>query len=220
MSAVPSIAPFVLGEFQTNCYVVSVPGRDECWIVDVGERPQRMLEHVERAGLRPVAIVLTHCHCDHIAGLDLARGRLGSIEVMAHEAERGFCGEPQLNLSAFVGAPVTAAEPTRWLHGGETLDLAGSTWRVMHTPGHSPGGITLVHDESKQAIVGDTLFAGSIGRIDFPTSDPARMERTLAELLRSLPDETRIHPGHGPSTTIGRERRTNPYLRELRAESD
>ena len=119
----------------------------------------------------------------------------------------------QLNLSAFVSAPISVSPPTGNIVPGMPLVLAGSHWRVLFTPGHSPGGVAFVHDASHQAIVGDTLFAGSIGRIDFPTSDPAAMRRTLTETLMSLPDETRVHPGHGPSTSIGVERRTNPYLR-------
>lgn len=222
MTAAPTITCFSLGEFQTNCHVVAAPGTDACWIVDVGYEPRRLFDHVEHAGLRPVAIVLTHCHCDHIAGLDAALSRFGmALPVIAHEAERGFCSQPELNLSAFLGEPVSVSEPTQWLRGGETLVLADTRWRVLHTPGHSPGGITLVHEPpgggDSTALVGDTLFAGSIGRIDFPTSDPEAMARTLRDVLLALPDSTRVLPGHGPPTTVGRERRTNPYLRDLGA---
>lgn len=236
----PRITPFPLGTFQTNCYVVSVEGSRDCWIVDVGSDPEPLLRFVEREGLTPVAIVLTHAHCDHIAGLDRARARFPNVPILAHEAERGFCADPQLNLSAFIDEPVSVSEPTQWLRGGEVLELAGTHWRILHTPGHSPGGITLVHEKAaagagstdarggategglsdragagtggSDAIVGDTLFAGSIGRIDFPTSNPEAMRHSLRDVLMTLPDATRIHPGHGPSTTIGAERATNPYV--------
>ncbi|HRP64403.1 MAG TPA: MBL fold metallo-hydrolase, partial [Phycisphaerales bacterium] len=102
--------------------------------------------------------------------------------------------------------------PDHLLKGGETLELAGTHWRVLHTPGHSPGGVCYVNDESRQALVGDVLFAGSIGRVDFPTSNPAAMRRTLREVMMNLPDDLTIYPGHGPATTIGRERRSNPYI--------
>lgn len=226
----PIIRPFVLGEFATNCHVVSVPAGGaaasastsgvakgaaaECWIVDAGYEPQALLEAIRRDGLSPRAIVLTHCHCDHIAGLDLVRRSFPGIPVYAHEAERGFCERPEFNLSAFLGSPVSVEEPTHWLRGGEELLLAGERFRVLHVPGHSPGGIALVHDASGQAIVGDTLFAGSMGRVDFPTSDPTLMCSSLQRLL-ALPDATRIFPGHGPSTTVGAERRGNPFVREL-----
>lgn len=109
--------------------------------------------------------------------------------------------------------PVTTPGPDRTLEGGEELTLAGTTWRVLHTPGHSPGGITLVHDASNTAIVGDTLFAGSVGRSDFPTSDPDALVRSIRDTLYALPDDTRVLPGHGPATTIGREKRSNPFVR-------
>lgn len=218
---VPRIHTFVLGDFLTNCFVVEVPGADTCWVVDSGFRPGRLADFLVQRGLVPEAIILTHAHCDHIAGLDALRARHPKAPVYAHEAERGFCSTPELNLSAFLGEPVSVGEPTHWLRGGETLELAGEKFRVLHTPGHSPGGIALVHDgggavvgaHAGQAIVGDTLFAGSMGRIDFPTSDAAAMGRTL-RLLMTLPDSMQIHPGHGPETTIGRERRGNPYVAE------
>jgi glyoxylase-like metal-dependent hydrolase (beta-lactamase superfamily II) len=216
----PAIAPFVLGEFATNCHLVTVPATTACWVVDCGSEPAALILAMEREGLRPEAIILTHAHCDHIAGLDQLRRRAPGVPVYAHEAERGFCSAPERNLSAFLGAPVSVAEPTHWLRGGEVLTLAGASFRVLHLPGHSPGGIALVHDgearHAPQAIVGDTLFAGSMGRVDFPTSDPEAMRSTLRELM-NLPDATVVYPGHGPSTSVGRERRGNPYVAEALA---
>jgi glyoxylase-like metal-dependent hydrolase (beta-lactamase superfamily II) len=214
----PIIETYVLGPFETNCFVVRVEGaaagadRAECWIVDCGFEPEPMLDAIDARNLRPTALLLTHAHPDHIAGVELARSRYRPLPVLLHEAERGFCSDPMLNLSAAIGMPVSCAEPERWLHGGETLELAGTRWRVLHAPGHSPGGVIYVNDASRQAIVGDTLFAGSVGRSDFPTSNPAALRRTLREVLMGLPDDVTIHPGHGPATTIGRERRTNPFV--------
>lgn len=211
----PDIRPFVLGDFQTNCFVVTVPEGDDpraCWIVDCGYDPGPMLDAIERDQLQPQAILLSHCHSDHIAGVDRALSRFGDLPIHVHRAERDWCANPILNLSAMLDEPVSVTSPTELLDGGETLRLGGTSWRVLHTPGHSPGGVCFVHEPSQQAIVGDTLFAGSIGRIDFPTSDVDAMRRTIHETLMGLPDAMTIFPGHGPQSTIGRERKTNPFV--------
>lgn len=220
----PVIHPFVLGEFQTNCFVVTpspAPGNGygkqpaehrDCWIVDCGFDPGEMIDFIQRENLTPTAMLLTHTHVDHIAGVDEARRALGAMPMYVHRAEKGFCAEPMLNLSPGIGMELRATEPDNYLDGGEKLTLGTTTWRVVHTPGHSPGGICFVHDESKQAIVGDTLFAGSIGRFDFPTSDGSALRHSIQEVMMSWPDDLTIYPGHGPKTTIGEERATNPYV--------
>lgn len=210
-----AIERFVLGDFETNCYVVrddADPTRT-CWIVDCSYEPEPMLDFIEREGLKPSLCILTHCHCDHVAGLARMRLRLGPVNILCHAAEAGFNEDPNLNLSVFIPPSVSAPPPDAYVAGGQLLELGSFYFRVLHTPGHSPGGITLWCPEAGEAIVGDTLFAGSIGRLDFPTSDPAAMRRSLHEVLMALPDETRVHPGHGRSTTIGAERKGNPFLR-------
>lgn len=212
----PVIRPLALGPFETNAYLIHVPDSttpEACWIVDPGMEPEPLFDLIERDGLRPVGILLTHAHVDHIAGLDLARARFGEPPVWLHRAEAGFCSTPMLNLSEFTGVHVSVREPTHLLDGGETLDLAGTSWRVMHTPGHSPGGVCYVHEPSRQALVGDTLFAGGIGRIDFPTSDPVKMRHSIHEIIMRWPDAMKVYPGHGPDTTIGHERATNQFVR-------
>lgn len=205
---------FELGDFATNAYVVwdDAVGPDACWVVDCPYEPEPMLDFIAAKGLKPALCVLTHCHCDHIAGLARLRLRLGPVNIVCHRAEKEFNEDPNLNLSAFIPPAVAAPPPDACLNGGEMLELGTHYFRVLHTPGHSPGGVTLWCEEAGLAIVGDTLFAGSIGRLDFPTSDVAAMRRSL-ELLLQLPDATRVLPGHGPATTIGTERRSNPFLR-------
>ncbi|MBX3356176.1 MAG: MBL fold metallo-hydrolase [Phycisphaeraceae bacterium] len=218
--ATPLIRSFPLGDYETNCFIVTVPDaerpeeRRDAWIVDLGQRPGVLLDTVAREGLKIRAMLFTHAHADHIAGVDEGIRRLGAdVPRLAHPLEAAAFEDPQLNLSAFIAAPISMSPPTGAINDGDTLELAGTRWRVMHTPGHSPGGVTLFHAASGQAIVGDTLFAGSIGRTDFPTSDPGAMWHSLTTVLMGLPDEVRVFPGHGPTTTIGAERRSNPFLR-------
>ena len=204
---------FTLGPFGTNCHVVQVPGDDRCWIVDAGFEPEELIEHVRSAGLKPQKLLLTHAHIDHIAGVTDVLRAFPKTPVAIHQAEAAWLSDPHLNLSAGYGLPITCHGPDEILAEGTDLDLAGTTWRVLHTPGHSPGSITLVHEPSRQAIVGDALFNGSIGRTDFPGCSFEELAESIRTKLYTLDPQTRIFPGHGPPTTIGHERRTNPFVK-------
>jgi glyoxylase-like metal-dependent hydrolase (beta-lactamase superfamily II) len=209
------IQGFPLGDWQTNSYLVWIEqqGRKPAWIVDVGDRPAALIDAVRRSGAEVEAILFTHAHLDHIMGLPEVLRDLGDLPRLAHAVEHPWFTDPLLNLSALADVPpVSVAEPTGTLSEGQTLKLGPTSWRVMHTPGHSPGSVSLICDDAAAAIVGDTLFAGSVGRSDFPTSDPRQLDASLARLMR-LDDRCAVHPGHGPSTTIGAERRSNPFLR-------
>lgn len=201
-----------LGPWQTNCYVLHRADRADCWVIDAGFEPEPMIAAIQEAGLTPRRLILTHAHLDHIAGVNALRDIWPDLPIDLHETERDFPTEPELNLAAWAGLNITAPRADRLLSGGEVLDLDGITFEVRHTPGHSPGGITLYNAEHAVAIVGDTLFAGGIGRYDFPTSDGPTLMRSIREELLTLPDETSVYPGHGPATTIGRERQSNPFL--------
>jgi hydroxyacylglutathione hydrolase len=207
------IDTFTLGPWETNCYVVRVGGPHDCWIIDAGFEPGAMIARVRGLGLRPAALILTHAHLDHIAGVREVLAAFPGTPVMIHEAEREWLVDPELNLSAAIGMPVTAPAPDALLRDGQVLELDGLSWRVLHTPGHSPGGVSLVNAEHATALVGDALFAGSVGRTDFPGSSPEVLARSIREKLYVLPDATRVLPGHGPATTIGREKATNPFVR-------
>lgn len=214
--ASPRLQVFPLGDFQTNCYILTQrePKKGEpCLVVDCGYEPAPLLDAVGEQGLIPEKIVLTHAHADHIAGLNELYARLGSVPIWMHRQEEDWLGDPMLNLSAALGLSVTAPAPAGFLGEGDTVTLGSLELRVLHTPGHSPGGITLVHEASKTALVGDTLFAGSIGRSDFPGSDLNTLSRSIRDKLYTLDPETVCHPGHGPSTTIGREMRHNPFVK-------
>jgi glyoxylase-like metal-dependent hydrolase (beta-lactamase superfamily II) len=212
------IQTFTLGQWQTNCFVLSVD--KACWIVDAGFDPEPMLDAIDEQGLTVEKVVLTHAHLDHIAGLHTVRHRYPDVPIYVHADEQDFLTDTRLNLSAAIIDPVVAPEATDLMHHGEQLELNGVTFDIRHTPGHSPGGITLVQADNNLAIVGDTLFAGSIGRFDFPTSDGPRLMQSINEQLMSLPDDTRVWPGHGPATTVGYERANNPYLNQPTGKPD
>ena len=204
------IETFTLGPFQTNCYLAQSEG--EGWIIDASFEPAPMIQAARRLGVSLRALVLTHAHVDHIAGVAEVVRAFPGLPVWLHEAERDWLGDPELNLSAFMGVPVSMPGPDRLLHEGDRLSLGRTAWTVRHTPGHSPGGITLVGDAFETAFVGDALFAGSIGRTDFPGCSFDTLAHSIRSVLYALPDATTIYPGHGPTSTIGREKRSNPFV--------
>jgi len=211
----PTIQRFVLGDFQTNCYIITqgepAAGKP-CWVIDCGYAPSSLLDAIDEQELAVDALILTHAHADHIAGVSELRTRHPQCPILLHSAEKDWLNDPMLNLSANIGLSITAPEATRLLSGGEALQLQDMTWLVRHTPGHSPGGISLIHPESNTAMVGDTLFAGSVGRSDFPGSSMDILARSIREQLYTLDAKTVCCPGHGPATTIGREMATNPFV--------
>ncbi|MCA9294848.1 MAG: MBL fold metallo-hydrolase, partial [Phycisphaerales bacterium] len=158
----PSIAAFSLGPFQTNCYVVRNPGSAAAWIVDAGFDPSPLIEFVRSQSLRPQALILTHAHADHIAGVDAVLNAFPNLPIHIHPAERAWLSDPHANLSAGMGLPVVCRSITKTrvhdLQDADTLTLDDQVWRIAHTPGHSPGSVSLINEEARTAIVGDVLF--------------------------------------------------------------
>lgn len=216
----PKVHTFTLGPFATNCYVVETPGPDgarRCFLVDASFEPDEMIDFVRDSGLQPEALILTHAHVDHMAGVDQFRRAFPGLPVYMHAAESEWLTNPALNLSMLSGELITAAplSPPRdkTVGQGDVLSLCGLNWTVLHTPGHSPGSIALYNAASAITLSGDALFAGSIGRTDFPGSSQRQLAASIRETLYTLPEATTVYPGHGPTTTIGREKRSNPFVR-------
>lgn len=212
------IRTFSLGEWQTNCYLLHAHAPKAtrglpCWIIDAGFDPGPMIAYIREQALRPAQVILTHAHLDHIAGLEALRAVYPDIPILIHPLERAFLGDPMLNLSVAIEEPVTAPDATGELLHGQRLEMAGLPFEIRHTPGHSPGGVSLYQPDEGVVFVGDALFAGSVGRADFPTSNGRHLLESIRVQLLTLPDATRVYAGHGPPTTIGAERASNPFLR-------
>jgi glyoxylase-like metal-dependent hydrolase (beta-lactamase superfamily II) len=202
--------------YLENGYTVYLRDGGPCWIIDPGFPPQaeQIVRHIREHTLVPGAVVLTHAHPDHIAGIDEVRTAFGPLPVYLAREEWPALSDPRQNLSALIGMGlVTRVKDPHDLAAGGELSLDGTTWEIRDTSGHSPGGRTLYSLALGVAFVGDALFAGSVGRVDFPHSNGPRLLRNIREQLLTLPDDTCVLSGHGPETTIGRERRTNPFLR-------
>ena len=203
-----SVGALTVGAFQENCYLLIEPGGTRCAIIDPGAEPERIIAEIERAGAVPEAIWLTHAHVDHVGGISGLRRRW-DIPVYLHPLD-----EPLYTMAsrqaALYGLPFEQPEPAdRTLGDGDVLELGTLRMTVMHTPGHAPGHV--VFHGHGIALVGDCLFAGSIGRTDLPLSNPRDLAVSL-DRIAALPEDTVVYPGHGPVTTIGTETATNPFL--------
>ena len=222
------IETLVLGPLETNSYVlwsetpcdeesdtggrVSPGGGANCWIVDVGMWSKPLVELLHERNLDPQRILLTHCHGDHIGGVEYVKGAFGGVRICCPATEKEMLKDPELNLSATFLMGIEAPDPDELLAPGEVLHMGPLAWEVLDTSGHTPGGLSFYCPEEGVVFCGDALFADSIGRTDIPRGDHERLIENIRRNLLSLPDETRVYPGHGPETTIGRERKSNPYL--------
>ena len=204
------IEGFVMGSVGTNVYLLINEETLETVLVDPGDCSQRFLDHLQEEGLKIVGILLTHGHYDHILGIEKLREHY-PVPVFAHEAEEALLNNPNNNLSAMTGRPCVVKDVT-YVKDGQTLQMAGYNFQVLHTPGHTPGGCCYYIASEKILISGDTLFCTSVGRTDFPGGSMSDLIRGIKDKLMVLPDEVRVLPGHMGESTIGYERRNNPYL--------
>jgi hydroxyacylglutathione hydrolase len=218
------IAGFPAGAFAANCYLVAAGPGQECLIIDPGQDAEPGIDEiVARHRLRPAAVLLTHGHIDHIWSVAPVCGARG-IPAYIHPEDRALLTDPARGFSLLAGQQLlrglTFTEPDEVveLTDGMTLELAGVRLSVDHAPGHTPGSVTFRLPglaEPGTLFSGDLLFAGSIGRTDLPGGDYATILDSLARVCLTLPDETVVLAGHGPQTTIGTERRSNPFLTGL-----
>mgnify|MGYP000016031554 CR=1 FL=1 len=203
------IKKFVTGPLDTNTYVVSADNVSECLVIDPSSGCGGVLEHIQRQERRVAAVCLTHGHFDHILGITEITGRFADAAVWAHPDETILLSNPQYNGAVMLGMDFSYRGPIEPLREG-TVAIGSFTFTVLHIPGHSPGGCAFVFD--KNCICGDAVFAGSIGRTDFPGSDGRIFIENIRRKLLTLPDDTVLWPGHGGRTTVGREKRMNPFL--------
>jgi glyoxylase-like metal-dependent hydrolase (beta-lactamase superfamily II) len=198
------------GVFAENCFLVVDDG--ECAIVDPGEEAGLILHKLRETGAKAVAIWLTHAHLDHVLGVPAVAAATGA-PVWLHPADRPlYDGVPQQAAWFGLEAPGPLPAPDDAFAHGQTVNVGGTSFEVRHSPGHSPGSVCLVAPAAGIALSGDVLFAGSIGRTDLPGGDFETLIGSIERELLSLPDDTILYSGHGPETTIGRERRANPFL--------
>lgn len=204
----------VVGAFATNCYVVRAQETSTaCVLIDVGMEATEVLALCKDKGWTPEAVVLTHGHADHIGGLTDLRDVYPDAKVYVHNLDAGMLADPEANLSIMTGCQYVAAPADVVVSDGDLLKVAGLELTVIHTPGHTPGGICLYAATEDILFSDDVLFAESVGRTDFPQGDMEQLQEAIRSRLFTLPDKTRVLPGHGPETSIGHEKRNNPFLR-------
>lgn len=198
-----------VGPFEENCYLVSDEAAGAAVLIDPGEEGERIVEMIRSSGATLEAIWLTHAHLDHIGAIAAVR-RQFDVPVWLHPLDLPNYTRLSARAAEMYGLPFEQPEgPDHELADGQTLSCGGLSFQVMHVPGHAPGLVSFNGESA--AFGGDLLFAGSIGRTDLPLGNPVDMDASL-ERFAALPDEIVVYPGHGPDTTIGRERRTNPFL--------
>ena len=204
------IEKFVTGIISTNCYLAINEETKQTVVIDPAACPSYLMGHMKSEGLQVEAILLTHGHFDHIMGIDDLR-REFPVPVYVHEGDRETLLDPALNLSSSYTNGYTF-DGADYIRDGQRLELAGFSFQVIHTPGHTPGGVCYYLESEGVLFSGDTLFQNSVGRTDFPNSSMSDLIRSLREKVMKLPDDVKVYPGHMGETTIGHERKYNPFI--------
>lgn len=205
------VETLAVGPLQVNCHIVACPVTGEAMVIDPGDESQRIIKVLEAHHLKVTAVVNTHGHFDHIGGNRALREATGA-PLMIHASDVELLRRAEQSAASYGLKTASSPEPDRLLADGDVVEVGTLRFKVLHVPGHSPGGICLHSDG--QVFVGDSLFAGSIGRTDLPGGDYDTLISAIRSKLWRLGDDTVVYSGHGPDTTIGRERRTNPFVGE------
>lgn len=203
------IGRIVLGMCQTNCYFVYNEGENRAIVFDPADKGDYLYDKLTESGFEIAGILLTHGHFDHIFGVEKLK-ELSGAKVYAYEAEKVLCEDAYVNVSAQTGRKCTI-KVDEYVTDGQEISLADMTCKVLATPGHTVGSCCYYFEEDKLLISGDTLFLESVGRTDLPTGSMAKLNRSIKEKLAVLPEDVKVYPGHGDSTTIGHELQYNPY---------
>ncbi len=198
-----------VGYLGTNCYIVYDEDTLQAAIIDPGGSPEKILKIIERDNLSVEMIINTHGHADHISGNNEIKGATGA-PILIHKDDAVMLTNAHSNLSVYVGNSMESEPADRLLSDGDIIKLGSISFNVMHTPGHTPGGICLIANNA--VFCGDTIFYESIGRTDFPGGSYRQLIQSIKEKLMTLNDEFDLYPGHGPATTVGWERRRNPFI--------
>jgi len=205
------IYPMPVGSYQTNCYILSAG--DRAIIVDPGDEAQKIITYLATKKLKPEAIFITHGHLDHIGALKEVQAKY-EIPVYTHQDEKEFFTDARYNFSQQLGSAIEFQDLSAFklIEKDEIIDILDEKVDMRHIPGHSPGSLAFYFKDNGMVIVGDALFKGSIGRTDFPNGSHGQLIKNIETKLFTLPDSTVVYPGHGPATTIGDEKRMNPFF--------